>query len=401
MHRLALSFAAALAVLAPAPAASPNPKDLAIPPAELARAKELVKKLASEEFEEREEAQETLEKMGRLAMPALLEGLNTNPSPEVRSRCLALVPKAAQEDLNARLETFLADTEGKYDHDLGGWNEFRKIAGNSSASRATFVELLKEPVNRSLVLAVGGSPQELGRLVAARKNEIYQMRFPRTANAPRKEQTVQDVLALMFAESHVAAKYVPRTVTTTTIYNVAGLTNAITGNEERGPIYKSIIGNWIETRDDAVSMYTAMNQATAFGLPKQGAAVAGKLVQMKNGTLIYRFYAAFAIARTGAKDQLPVLESVFDDETALNQVRIVNNQQQALQLQMRDMALAAALLLTGQKAEEYGFIENYKNQAGMQFTYSNWRLPEEKRKEAFEKWKAWREKNKDFGKDGK
>ena len=106
-----------------------------------------------------------------------------------------------------------------------------------------------------------------------------------------------------------------------------------------------------------------------------------------------------ALAKNGAKEQLPALEAVFNDEAALNQgARVVNGALQQTQLQMRDMALAAALLLTGQNAEEFGFSEQFKNQPGMQFTYSNWRLPEEKRKEAFEKWKAWREKNPDFGK---
>ena len=63
-----------------------------------------------------------------------------------------------------------------------------------------------------------------------------------------------------------------------------------------------------------------------------------------------------------------------------------------------EMMLDLMAEMTGQNVEEYGFIEQYKNNPGMQYTYSNWRLPEEKRKEAFEKWKAWREKNPDFGK---
>ncbi|MFO0804219.1 MAG: hypothetical protein U0791_13990 [Gemmataceae bacterium] len=400
MKRLALLVA--FACSSTAAAESPNPKDLAIPPAELSRAKLLVGQLASELFAEREEAQDELDKMGRLAFPALLEGLNTNPSPEVRHRCQSLVAKAAHADLQARLATFLADTEGKYEHDMPGWNQFKKLAGGAAASRATFVELLKESPNRALVLGVAGSPHELGRLIATRKQDIYQMRFPRTPNATRKEQTIADVIALMFAESHVESKHVPRSINTSVIYNIGTLNTAITANTEQAAVYKAIVANWIETRDDAASMYQAMTQAASLGLPKQGNAIAVKLIQMKGGIISYRMYAVLALARNGAKEHLPALESVFSDETAINIGGIVvNGKVEQQQIQMRDTALAAALLLTGQNTEEYGFTERYKNQSGMQYQYTNWRLPEEKRKAAFEKWKAWREKNPDFGKDKK
>lgn len=402
MRRLALPLIFTLLLASTGSGASPDPKDLAIPPAELSRAKLLVAQLASEVYDEREEAQDELAKMGRLAFPALLEGLNTNPSPEVRFRCQSLVPKAAHLDLQARLETFLADVDGKFQHDMPGWNEFRKLAGGTAASRTTFVELLKESQNRALVLGVAGSPHELGRLIAARKQDIYQMRFPRTPNTVAKQQTISDTIALMFAESYVESKHVPRSISSTVIYNNAAINTAISGSTDQAGVYKAIVAHWIETRDDAASMYQAMTQATSFGLPKQGTAVAVKLIQMKGGITTYRMYAVFAIARNGAKEHLSALESVFADEAALNLGgRVVNGKVEAQQVQMRDMALVAALLLTGQNTEEYGFTEQYKNQTGMQYTYSNWRLPEDKRKAAFDKWKAWREKNPDFGKEKK
>lgn len=206
----------------------------------------------------------------------------------------------------------------------------------------------------------------------------------------------------MFAESHVESKHVPRSINTSVIYNIGTLNTAITANTEQAAVYKAIVANWIETRDDAASMYQAMTQAASFGLPKQGNAIAVKLIQMKGGIISYRMYAVLALARNGAKEHLPAMESVFSDETSINIGGIVvNGKVEQQQVQMRDTALAAALLLTGQNTEEYGFTERYKNQSGMQYQYTNWRLPEEKRKAAFEKWKAWCEKNPDFGKDKK
>lgn len=395
MKRFALLL---LLVAAPASrGSSPDPKSLAIPPAEQSRAKSLVEQLGSELFSEREEALDELDKMGRLAFPALLEGLNTNPSPEVRSRCQTLVSKAAHADLQARLATFLADSESKFEHDLPGWNHFKKLAGTTAMSRTTFVELLKDSSNRNLVLGVAGSPHELGRLIATRKQELYQSRVNRVPNATaRKEVGIPDVIALMFAESHVESKHVPRSINTTVIYNAASLTSAVSAGTDQGAVYKSIVARWIETRDDAISMYQAMNQANTLGLKKEGTAVAIKLLQLKGGTTTYRMYAAFALARNGAKEHVPALEAVFTDESALNMGgRVVNGKLEQQKVEVRDMALVCALMLTGQSTEEYGFTEMYKNQTGMQFTYSNWRLAEDNRKAAFEKWKAWRAKNPD------
>ena len=61
-------------------------------------------------------------------------------------------------------------------------------------------------------------------------------------------------------------------------------------------------------------------------------------------------------------------------------------------IEVRDAALAAALVITGQEPADYGFDAFPKNN-GVNFSYVWAKIPEDKRKEAFEKWKAWREKN--------
>ena len=58
--------------------ASPDPKDLAIPPQDISKARELIRKLGSEAYREREDAHAELAKMGRLARPALLEAATSD-----------------------------------------------------------------------------------------------------------------------------------------------------------------------------------------------------------------------------------------------------------------------------------------------------------------------------------
>jgi hypothetical protein len=392
MSRFGCAVAVLVVFAAETPAASPNPKDLAVPQGELARARELVGRLGSPAFDEREDAQDDLEKMGRLALPALAEGLNASPSPEVRFRCQALIPRASALDLQARLDTFLADDAGKFDHDLPGWNEFKTVAGAAAVSRGVFVDLLADPANRALLLAVAGPPADLGTLVAARKQELYQWRFPRTSGAARRAATVADVTALLFAESRVSSKHVPRSVTVSTLLTFPGVTAALTDGGEKGGVYRAVVAEWVNTRDDAVSMYQALTVASNLNL-KEATGAAVKLLTMKGALGAYRGQAAMTLVRLGGKEHLPTLEKLLGDETVLMSV-VQGGKADRIEIQLRDVALVSVLLLTDQDPEEYGFTQRYKSSsAATRLSYSNWYLTADKRPAAREKWTAWRAKN--------
>src|SRR3954462_3803141 len=109
MHRYPLALACLLGFASVSNAASPNPDDLAIPAEVQVKARALVRQLGSEDYPEREDAQEQLAKLGRSARPALFAGATTDPDPEIRFRCSQLLPNAAALDLKAKLDTFLAD----------------------------------------------------------------------------------------------------------------------------------------------------------------------------------------------------------------------------------------------------------------------------------------------------
>ena len=118
MTRLAV-WATLLALLPAARGASPDPKSLAIPVRELSRAQDLAGRLGDNVFQVREQATRELCKMGRLALPAVEQALAKATDPEVRARCEWLLPKALADDSKARLDTFLADADGK--RSSGAW----------------------------------------------------------------------------------------------------------------------------------------------------------------------------------------------------------------------------------------------------------------------------------------
>ena len=402
MRTLALSLLLALPASSARADSSPDPKRLAVPPEVTLRAQELVGQLGNDEFAAREAAHARLAKMGRLAKPALTSAAATHPDPEVRSRCRELLPKAAAEDMKARLDTFLADADGKYEHDLPGWNEFKKITGSTPGSRELFTEMMNDPTNRALLMAFGGSGADLGLLVANRKTEFYNWRFPRVlangtvSNPSRREPTAADVTALLFAESFVESHKIPRTIAISTLFLTGAFSQAARDTStERGRAIRAVVVKWVETRDDPAQMSQVMSVAGTLEI-KEVAGVAAKVLA-GGGTAPTRLTAAYAIARHDGKQYAAALEKALDDTAAYTLRTSVNGQLTSREIQVRDAALAALLLLSGQKPADYGFVEQYTGGTA-NFSYSARTLPDAARDAAIEKWKAWRAKNPDWAK---
>jgi hypothetical protein len=406
-------FVLAAALVAPlagvstgAPPANPDPKALAVPAEQLSQARALVQKLASEAFIDRERAQEALAEMGRLARPALLEGARTDPDPEVRQRCQALLPKATAAEMKARLDAFLADADGKYDHDLPGWNQLRATVrgeftvfgwtwaarpNDDKVARKLFTDFLNAPGGRDLLAALDRDRAAAGQAVATRKTELYQMRFPRDGT-PGRNPSVLEVAVVVFAEAHVPAKNVPRATALTSVITTSGFSAAAQDNDERGRALKAIMTAWFDSRTDGIDMYSALTLANNMNNTQAAGRLAGRLLTAPGATGFYRGQAMSTIVRLKMTEQLPAVEKAFTDQSVLStSIRVVNGVQVRQTLEVRDAALATAVLLSGQDPAAYHFESLAKNPPT--FAYSQARITDGKRDEAFAKWKEWREKN--------
>jgi hypothetical protein len=429
MYRSFVAFLL-IGLTCPVFAASPDPKSLTVPQNELSKSRELVQKLGSELFDEREEAEEALAKMGRLARLALLEGVNTNPNPEVRTRCEGLLPRANSLEMKARLEVFLADAESKYEHDLPGWNQFRATVCNdwnlfgfaissdhsvAKSARSVFVDLISTPRNKGVVMAAGASQAELTAVVIGRRQELYNLRVRQpggpggfaTEPVVRRDPTAEDVAALLFAESLASQSpaRVPRTVSISVLLSSSGFYTQVRESDEKGKVYKAIVTAWLESRINPMDLYQGMTIAPTLGLSDQSVKMAVRLLTSPGAPVAYRGNAATTLVRNAGKEHIPLLETAFEDTSVLTlarpNIRVnvdsdpVNNE-----IQVRDVALAVSIQLAGEKIEDYGFVDQYKTinvgtgNAGA-YSYSRYYIPPEKRAAALEKWKEWWAKNRD------
>ncbi len=410
-----------VAVAANEPAVSPNPKSLTVPDEELSKAREFVRQLADEEFADRERAEAELAKMGRLARIAILEGATGDPSPEVRNRCQLLLPKATSLEMQARLAVFLADAEGKFEHDLPGWNEFREtvradwyILGHKlrtdrsldQAARQVFAEIISSPINRFIMFAVGSQSMDINSLAGARRQELYSQKYPRSIvingmvqrAGPKRDPSLTDILTLLFVESQTSSKYVPpRTASISVLISSSGLTTVARGTDPKSRVYQAIAAAWLDTRWEPVDMQNAMTIATNLGMTDQSVRLALRLFESKSATVYYRGNAAATLARTGDKTLIPRIAKAMDDKTVLTTIRKNMpgkpvNEWPTFEVQIRDVALAVSIILAGRNPTEFGFTDQQSG-ATVNYSYTRYYLTEESRKEAFEKWKEFRAKN--------
>lgn len=392
-------------------AISPDPKDLAIPPGDLARAQDLVHRLGSEIYREREEAQTELARMGRTARPALLAAASSDPDPEVRFRCSRLLPHAGAEDLKARIEVFQADADGKFEHYLPGLQPFRKLAGSDKAARDLYVEMVKSPTNASLLEALDKNPIEAGRVIADRRAAMWGMIQQRAINGriePPRMIPLSDIACLLFAETLVPTKDIPRNNAFSYIMGVQFLhqkasTDAINGiNPSHAEAYRRIIGHWIDTREDPVELsnlaHVAGNVLRGF---KETPALLKRIIHA-DGVIGYPKASALGhLFQLRGKEEPAYFRSLFTNDAMLMSVFFPGaqgNPQGFTQHQclIRDMALSLCLRQAGLKMSDYGFIfpQNAREEMVAQNPgYVQYAFPsDEARAAAFVKFGFWRMK---------
>jgi hypothetical protein len=359
--------------------------------------------------------------------------VNSDPNPEIRSRCAGLLPKATSLEMKARLEVFLADAENRYEHDLPGWNQFRATVCRDwtmfgyivardrtleKAARTAFVELISTPMNKCVVMATGGSQTELNSVVIARRQELYNLKFPRPVRGPagggfvvepnsRRDPTTEDIAALLFAETlapQTSARVIPRAATIFQLINTSGFTSQIRDTDEKGRVFKAILVSWLESRINPNDLLQGMNVASQLGLSESSLRMSARLFTTQGTPPIYRGTAVATLARSGSKEHIPLIEKALDDTAILTLVRETNHgngdsENANQEIQIRDVALALSIQLAGGKPEDYGFTDQFDvvdRTMGLTAGNSFLRyIPNEKRAAAFEKWKEWWANNKD------
>jgi outer membrane protein assembly factor BamB len=324
----------------------------------------LIEQLGSDSYETRRDAAEQLVALGLPAREALLEGLASSDL-EIKRSCRRILADVLEADYQRRLTAFMNDKNGEGDHDLPGWKQFREAIGKDRAARQLFVEM--QNAESGLMESYEAGQDAAADALRTRVAQVASMIYSRYNGGQQLQPSKGTVVALMFVSSDPALK-VPNDVVENpywqNIIQLSQLNQTLTTGGDAPEC--RVFGRWLLVDGTPSLMQRKLQMALQYNVP-QGLPLALRMMEQKeNNHPIYRAMAVAAIGKlseneTEARQRLEPL--LADDSVCTQQTRVVQVPQQqgqgqarktvTVKLELRDVALAWLIYVTGQKQEDY------------------------------------------------
>lgn len=388
-----------------------------------ARLNKLIAELGDETFSVREEATNQLIRVGIEAKPLLIAALS-NPDAEVRFRAKRVLEVVVEGDFQRRLKAFAEDFDGSRKLSMPGWNAFKEFVGDDRTARSMFVEM--QQAEPTLLEAYEGDPNGAAQALAERLQIIQLNANGRLVNRLNRnmffpgsnlQPSLAGSLAMLLIggdesvplKEEVADRF-------RLVQNPTELRQALSDANPRGKICRKILGRWIRRDVGEMATYYNLNTALTHDLPE---ALEPAVRMLKNGNAKNNttYIAALAVGNYGDKQHLPLIEPLLSDATVVaNGVAALNfrvaGAQQAppanravIQTQVRDIALAVTIKLSGENPADFGFdslkTPGDQKPAPLSLSLSN-RMGfrnDDDRTAAFQKWEEWQKGQKQAAKE--
>jgi hypothetical protein len=365
------------------------------PANEEAKAAALVRQLGSDSFEAREAAYRELEKLGKAAVKALEEGAKSK-DPEISERSKRLLALANRTEIEIALEAFLADSKDtKLLLKLPAWERFKKTFGEDEKARSLFVQMYV--AEGKLLAALERDPKGFDTAINTRCQEIQKTLEKQSGN---ENPAMGQVVALLFTatDSRIAAK--PQRVESRHYTLTALLYRANIQQEFRSNAgARQLLAVYFEQRADHPNyMLDAVNIGLLLDM-KEMAPIVLKGATSKNDQSGVRASAIIALGSLGSKDNIKDIEPFLNDTTRLQYTSYDQKGSHVGYTDMRDIALAALIMMSGQDILEYDFpavkTPGFQKEHLKNLSYISWGFhTDEQRQAALKKFKDWQEKQK-------
>lgn len=357
-----------------------------------------IEQLSDDSYVARHSAADRLLAAGMAARGALV-GVADGPDPETRAAARRLVALIDRTEFSHRLDAFAADTDGRLGATLPGWKAFTELVGDDVRARALFVDMQR--AEAPLLAQVFGHP-------ANERNRSWEDRLTRLLRGRvvvdrRHGPPLGSCATMLFLGT--LPKPVPSDQAAMDLARITEFpaTRAALQNDERRDAVRRLVTAWIvhcANRNNAV-LQQRLRISLTYGLvdavPLAIAVVSDPEYLTVSPSV--RVLAILAIGKLGGPEQVDVLEPLLNDTTVCLRGRVRRGAGQLPpEVQIRDVALAVMLQLTGQDLQKYGFPAVRRHVRTL-FTPETLYLPsDDKRAAAIEKWRRWRAAN--SGKDG-
>ena len=381
------------------------------------RAEFWTRELGSKFFARRERASREIAKLGLEAQEAL-EAAAAGKDAEVRRRAKKLLPTLRRFAFEDRLREF--EIHGVGGDRLPGWRRFRDLVGESDATRRLFVALAKAEQSVLERLEKGGGDEPKDTL-ATRCQKLRsegvgaEMEF-------RETNFAASVAALLLVASDPSVFVTAQTSDSLFYLAVEPAFSREAQEVVHSGAYRKLVEQWLE-RDfpqDVIASYSQFRLATAYDSP-QGLRLSLRMAQANGAPPTLRYFGLFGLVKFGSAANLAAVEAHFQDASVHHQIAAprklrfedlppgagpprkgpARNEEpqeeesfddlpeKIIQEQVRDAALAVAILLRGQDPKDFGFPFARRTQ-GKNFEAGTLGfIDDAQRALAFEKWRTW------------
>jgi hypothetical protein len=339
----------------------------------------LIASLGSQQFAERERATRELLNLGMEAQPAL-EKATKSADAEVRVRARTILAEVTAAEFQRRLEAFAADADGAKQLTLPAWEIFSARYGDHRPARQLFVSMQRcEPL---LLAALAESPAAATAALNARTREIIDGQRESLAELG----TLASLLFVGASEGVTANEdgclhVYPFVVQST--YHRNYRTALWPG------LLKKLVGDWIAKDTTPAMTNQNLTLAAQLGLEQETLTIASRVLSSTEAPPGAKQIAVLMVGRFGDQEDLPLVEPLLNDKSVVGKAQVDDPPRQ-VDLQMRDIALAAMLHMTGQNLYEYGYhyVQEYTPTVFQVGTLGF--EDDEARAAALKKWARWR-----------
>jgi hypothetical protein len=158
-------------------------------------AAELVKKLGSDKFQERETAAKALRAIGAAAIPAIETGVKSE-STEIAQRCERLLTAIRRDDVDRIIKALLSDTDFKAKFDYPIWLRWVNIVGDDRTSRELFAEVLAVDGAAAALKSLEDNPKSANKLYPTELFRLHASVEPRTRIGDRHIRSLSSCYSL-------------------------------------------------------------------------------------------------------------------------------------------------------------------------------------------------------------
>ncbi len=343
----------------------------------------LISQLGDSRYRVRQRASMRLAEIGSAARGPLEQAL-ASPDPEVRQRARQVLAHILDLDFEARLAAFSADTEGRLQHDLPCWERYRALAGGEGSSRRLFVEMLR--AERWLLEAAESSATDASEYLEARCRQ-WQHAMQHIDPTQRRPPSAGSVLAMLLVGADEDVPISGEAATTIAGFTYQRELQEAMRDADQAAVVHRLLGAWVGRPFEADSTVTYQNIVLAlrYNLAEGVPAALGVMAAPASPPHI-RQYGILCVAKLGGASYIDQLEALLDDPSPCASFRL-NDQE--IETQIRDVALAVLVRLTGQDLRAYGFDRAQENALTYFNTATLGFADEDARKAALERYREY------------